>query len=181
MNRSRYFFSRWQNWVGCLLILVYVVFAVGAPYISPDDPKSPGPFMVVGRRAEPRPIPPDEKAPLGMLPYGIDVYHAMVWGARDALLFGLIVTLSTAIFGILYGAIAGLAGERISVLMLRIADAFLAFPPIAGLVFLQQLFAATVTAFGGFYFVHDRWGPIIEVAGPMTLIQFILEKTNPLM
>ena len=181
MNRSRYFFSRWQNWVGCLLILVYVVFAVGAPYISPDDPKSPGPFMVVGRRAEPRPIPPDEKAPLGMLPYGIDVYHAMVWGARDALLFGLIVTLSTAIFGILYGAIAGLAGERISVLMLRIADAFLAFPPIAGLVFLQQLFAATVTAFGGFYFNSDRVGQIIEVAGPMTLIQFILEKTNPLM
>ena len=181
MNRSRQFFRRWQNWLGCSLILVYVVFAVGAPYISPDNPKSPGPFMLVGRRAERKPIPPNEKAVLGMLPNGIDVYHALVWGARDALQFGLIVTFSTSIFGILYGAIAGLATERVSVLMLRMADAFLAFPPIAGLVFLQQLFAATVTAFGGFYFSNEWFGRVIEVRGPMTVIQYLLEHINPLM
>ena len=181
MSRLRRFFSRWQNGVASLLILVYVFFAVGAPYLSPDDPKNPGPFMTVGRRAELRPIPPNEKALLGMLPNGIDVYHALVWGARDAMQFGLIVTLSTAVFGILYGAVAGLAGERLSVLMLRVADAFLAFPPIAGLVFLQQLFAVTVTAFGGFYFTHEFWGRIVEVQGPMTLIQYLLDHFNPLM
>ncbi|MFT3895174.1 MAG: ABC transporter permease [Anaerolineales bacterium] len=181
MNRFRRFFSRWQNWIGVLLIAVYVVFAVGAPYFSPDNPKTPGPYKLIGKRLERKPMPPDEKAVLGMLPGGIDVYHALVWGSRDALQFGLIVTFSTAMFGILYGAVAGLAGERVSVVMLRVADAFLAFPPIAGLIFLQQLYASTITAFGGFYFTNEWFGHVEEIRGPMTVIQYLMQHINPLM
>ena len=181
MNYIKKFFSHWQNWVAVLLVLVYVGTAVAAPQISPDDPKNPGPFKRVGRAVEGQPLPPSEKAILGMLPRGIDVFHALVWGARDALRFGLIVTVSTAFFGILYGAIAGIGGERLSSFLLRIADAFLAFPPIAGLVFLQQLFAATVAAFGGIYFSSPVQGQVIDIRGPMTMIQFLLERVNPLM
>jgi peptide/nickel transport system permease protein len=116
-----------------------------------------------------------------MLPFGYDVYHSVVWGSRDALQFGLIVTVSTAVFGMLYGALAGIAGSRTSSVMLRIADAFLAFPPLAGFVFLQQLFATTITALGGMYFYAERLGQVIEIHGPMTAIQFLLEHVNPLM
>ncbi len=181
MKRSRHFFSRWTNWVGIVLVLFYVGVAIGAPYLSPQDPKEPGMYLRVGRKMEARPQPPSEKAKLGMLPFGYDVYHSLVWGSRDALQFGLIVTISTAVFGILYGAVAGIAGSRTSSVMLRIADAFLAFPPIAGLVFLQQLFAATVTAMGGMYFNSQYFGQVIEIHGPMTAIQFLLEHVNPLM
>ena len=181
MSRFQRFFTRWQNWVAFLLVLTYVVTAIGAPYLSPDDPKNPGPFMRVGRRVDAKPQPPSEKALLGMLPNGIDVYHALVWGSRDALQFGLIVTISTALFGILYGAVAGMAGERVSILLLRIADAFLAFPPIAGLVFLQQLFAATVVAFGGLYFTNEFFGTVIDIKGSVTTIQYLIEHINPLM
>lgn len=181
MHRFKLFFSRWQNWTGILLILVFMGIAVTAPYLSPQDLKNPGMYLRVGRAMEARPLPPDEKASLGMLPFGFDVYHSLVWGTRDALQFGLIVTVSTAVFGILYGAIAGVAGTRTSTLMLRIADAFLAFPPIAGFVFLQQLFATTVTAMGGMYFSSEFYGQIIEIRGPATTIQFLLEKVDPLM
>jgi peptide/nickel transport system permease protein len=181
MSRTRLFLRRWQNWMGLLLVLAYVFVAIAAPYLSPDDPKNPGPFMRVGRAFESRPLPPDEKAVLGMLPRGIDVYHALVWGSRDALQFGLIVTISTTLFGILYGAVSGYAGGRIGGLMLRIADSFLAFPPIAGVVFLQQLFAATITAMGGIYYINDIQGQVVEIRGPMTLIQALLENVNPLM
>jgi peptide/nickel transport system permease protein len=181
MIRTRLFFRRWQNWLGLLLILAYVVIALAAPYLSPDDPKNPGPFMRVGRAFEARPLPPDENAILGQLPRGIDVYHALVWGSRDALQFGLIVTITTALFGILYGAISGYASGRVGGLMLRIADSFLAFPPIAGVVFLQQLFAATITAMGGIYYTSDILGRVVDIAGPATLIQTLLENVNPLM
>jgi len=66
-------------------------------------------------------------------------------------------------------------------LLMNIADSFLAFPPIAGVVFLQQLFAATGTAMGGMYYDHPTLGQIIEVHGSVTLIQTLLETINPLM
>jgi len=68
MSRSRRFFSRWQNWIGLVLILVYVGAAVFAPYLSPNDPNNPGPFLKVGKVTQGEPQPPGEKAVLGMLP-----------------------------------------------------------------------------------------------------------------
>lgn len=181
MRRLRHFLSRWQNWLAVLTILGFVFVAVAAPQISPNDPKNPGPFKQVGRATEGRPLPPDEKAVLGMLPRGQDVLHPLVWGARGALQFGLFVTFFTAIFGIFYGAIAGLLGGRAGGLMMNVADSFLAIPVIAGVVFLQQLLATTITSMGGMYFNHPTLGQIIEVVGPTTPIQWILERVNPLM
>ncbi len=181
MRRLRRFFSRWQNWIAVLLILGFVIVAVAAPYISPDDPKQPGPFMRVGRATEGSPLPPSEKAPLGMLPFGMDVLHPLVWGARGALQFGLIVTLCTAFFGVLYGAVAGMIGGRAGGLLMSVADSFLAFPVIAGVVFLQQLYATTITAMGGMYFTSPYYGQVIEIVGPMTAIQWLLDRVNPLM
>ena len=181
MRRLRRFFSRWQNWIATLLILGFFGVAIAAPILSPDDPKQPGPFMRVGRATRGEPQPPDEKSVLGMLPFGIDVYHALVWGSRDALKFGLIVSITTAVFGIFYGALSGVVSQRMGGLLMNIADSFLAFPPIAGVVFLQQLFAATVTAMGGFYYLHPTLGRVVEINGPATLIQTLLETVNPLM
>ncbi|MBN2115040.1 MAG: ABC transporter permease [Anaerolineales bacterium] len=182
MSRTRAFFSHWQNWLSVILILGFFFVAIAAPFLSPHNPKNPGPFMRVGNAFEASPVPPDEKAFLGQLPFGIDVFHALVWGSRDALQFGLIVTITTSLFGILYGSVSGLAGGRLGGLLLRIADSFLAFPPIAGVVFIQQLFITTIFALGGFY--HASSGEVFSftdtsVSG--TLIQSLLERVNPLM
>ena len=181
MSRFKRFFSRWQNWIGLLLILAYVGAAVFAPYLSPDDPKNPGPFLKVGKVTQGVPQPPNEKAVLGMLPFGVDVYHALVWGARDALLFGLIVTVTTAMFGILYGAASGFAGNRFGGLMLRVADAFLAFPPIAGVVLLQQLFVTSITAVGGYLLPTGEIFSFSKEPLQVTLIQLLLQRVDPLM
>ena len=181
MNRLGRFFSRWINWVAVLIVLIYFAAAIAAPYLSPQDPDEPGMYLRVGRAVEGKPLPPSEKAILGMLPHGYDVFHSLIWGSRDALQFGLIVALTTASFGILYGAIAGLAGTRTSIVMLRIADAFLAVPPIAGLVLLQQLLSSTLTAMAGVYFDSRFYGLPIEIPAPSTAIEFILEHVNPLM
>ncbi|HJQ14997.1 MAG TPA: ABC transporter permease subunit [Anaerolineales bacterium] len=181
MRVLRRFFSRWQNWISILLILTYVCIAVAAPYLSPDDPKNPGPFMQVGRRTQGVPQPPGETALLGMFPFGVDVYHALVWGARDALLFGLIVTISIALFGILYGAVAGFAANRFGTFLIRLSDVFLAFPPIAGLVFFQQMFLTTLGFMGELGFYSPFFRQTIDAQDPRPLIVSLLERVNPLM
>jgi peptide/nickel transport system permease protein len=112
---------------------------------------------------------------------GIDVYHPLVWGSRDALRFGLLVTISTALFGVLYGATSGFVGNRLGNFMIRLSDSFLAFPPIAGVVLLQQLYVTSISAAGGYVMPT---GEIFTLSGePLrgTLIQSLLEHVNPLM
>ena len=181
MSRAKRFFSRWTNWIAIALVLIYAYFAIAAPYLSPQDPKNPGVYLRVGRATEPRPQPPSDKAILGMLPFGMDVYHSLIWGARDALQFGLIVTVSTAVFGILYGAVAGITSARAGTVMLRIADAFLAFPPIAGLVFAQQLIVVSLAALGQIGYYSPFFTRTMSEDPVSPTMQYLLEHLNPLM
>jgi peptide/nickel transport system permease protein len=193
MRRLRRFFSRWQNWLGTLLLLLFILMAVAAPLLSPMDSKDPGLFKKVGHtRAEKldiSPHPPSDIAPLGTLPHQYSVFHTIVWGSRDALRFGLVVVLISGLFGVIWGASAGFAGGAINTVMMRVADAFLAFPVIAGVVFLQQLLAIAVEAAGGMYLfglgsqVPEYYGsgPRIDVVGNPGPIQVVLSFVNPMM
>jgi ABC-type dipeptide/oligopeptide/nickel transport system permease subunit len=184
MRYLRRFFSHWRNWLPVLFLLGCLITAIFAPKISPENPKDPGafPHIADGLKRNGPPLPPGEKAPLGTLPNHVDVFHPLIWGARDALKFGLTVSLSALIFGILYGAVAGYIGKRWGRLMIYAADTLLAFPVIAAVVFLQQLLVTTITATGGMYFYNAYqkiW--IIEIVGTDTPIQWLLERINPLM
>jgi peptide/nickel transport system permease protein len=185
MRRLRYFFSRWQNWLGILLFLLFMLMAVAAPLLSPMDSKDPGMFKKVGHtraeRMDDTPHPPSDIAPLGTLPYQYSVFHTLVWGSRDALRFGLIVVLISGLFGVTWGASAGFAGGAVNTVMMRVADAFLAFPVIAGVVFLQQLTAIAVEAAGGiYYFNFFGQGPRIDNIGNSP-IQILLGYISPMM
>jgi peptide/nickel transport system permease protein len=186
MRRLRRFFSRWQNWLGFLLILFFVAVALAAPLLSPMDPKKPGILKQVGHtraeRLDTQPHPPSDIAPLGTLPYQYDVFHILVWGTRDAFQFGLSVVLLAGAFGVIFGAVAGYAGGALNSFMMRIADAFLAFPVIAGVVFLNQLRAIAVEATGGTYVFNSQYyGSVIDVIGNPTPIQILLGFVDPLM
>lgn len=185
MRRLRRFFSRWQNWLGILLFLPFILMAVAAPLLSPKDSRDPGIFKKVGHtrteRMDITPHPPSDIAPLGTLPHQYSVYHTLVWGSRDALRFGLIVVLLSGFFGVTWGASAGFAGGAVNTVMMRVADAFLAFPVIAGVVFLQQLTAIAVEAAGGiYYFNFFGQGPRIDDIGASP-IQILLGYISPMM
>ncbi len=186
MRRVRRFFSHWQNTLGFLLILFYVIVALMAPMLSPYDPDAPGPFKKVGHTHletfRPEPHPPSDIALLGTLPLQYDVFHTLVWGTRDALHFGLLVVLASGAFGVIFGAVAGYAGGSVNRVMMRISDAFLAFPVIASVVFLQQLMAIAIESAGGmFYFNILSFGRVVEEVGPPSLIQVLLGVIDPLM
>jgi peptide/nickel transport system permease protein len=149
MNGLRRFLLQWQNLLALAIVGVYVFVAVAAPWLAPpDDPENPSPFQVAtvaGRTASSRriPIPPGPDLPLGTVSGGLDVFYSIVWGARPALRFGLVVTLAAASFGILVGAASGYAGGPVDRLTMRITDAFLTFPAIAGVFLFQQIMRST--------------------------------------
>ena len=150
MKRWDYFFKRWQNLLGFGLVLVFIIVALSASWISPMD----------------------EKSLLGTLPRQYDVFHALIWGTRDALIFGLIVVLFAGLFGVVFGAVSAYAGNSVNNGMMRVADAFLAFPVIAGVVFLQQLI---LTATGGSLSAADLGrGELSE------FMQFLLQYLSPM-
>jgi peptide/nickel transport system permease protein len=182
MKRLFGFLSSWQNLVGFLIVLLFTLVALMAPLLSPPNDQTQGAFKKVGRSNDFTPHPPGENAILGTLPGQTDVFHALVWGTRDAMIFGLSVALGAFLFGSLFGAIAGYASGAIHNFMMRIADAFLTFPVLAGVVFLQEIVATTIESMGGMYwFNNDYVGRQIYFEfTPPPAIAFLL-KVDPIL
>jgi peptide/nickel transport system permease protein len=178
MRNSRRFWSRWQNWIAAILVISFSCVSLAAPLLSPNDPKNPGIFKVVGRATVTEPKPPGTNAPLGTLPGQLSVYHLIVWGTRDAMRFELLVALSTACIGIIYGAVSGYAGGVVNRTMMRVTDAFLTFPIIAGVVLLQQLWLNAVNTTGGT--ITNMYGGSNLVKSTDSFIQVLLRHVDPL-
>lgn len=182
MRIVRYFFSRWQNWLGLLIVLMFTVVAISAPLLSPPDKNTQGSFKKVGRSSDRTPHPPSETSILGTLPGQIDVYHTLVWGAREAMQFGLSVAIGAFIFGTLFGSVAGYFGGFVNNIMMRIADAFLTFPVVAGVVLLQQLVAVTIESLGGIYWLNnDYFGRVIDFQFTPPPFAVFLMKVDPIL
>lgn len=145
MRAPRRYLYHWQNWLGLLLVAMFALTAIAAPVLSPEDPNNPGPIKIVGRNIDKQPHPPSQEAPLGTIPGQASVYHTLVWGTRSALVFGLLTAVFTAIIGVLVGATSAYFGGFFNDLMMRITDAFLAFPVIAGVILFQQVIFITLS------------------------------------
>jgi len=175
MSPLRGFFSRWQNLLGLVLVTLFVVVAIAAPWLSPQDPQNPGPLKWVGRAIDFEPRSPREVPPLGTLSGQISVYHAVVWGARSAVLFGLTVAILTALIGTLVGAVSAYFGGFVNSLLMRVTDAFLSFPIIAGVVLISQLITTTLHEAGLRFFKNVSGQPIFSTATS----SFYLEEELP--
>lgn len=142
MRGVLHFLTRGQNLLGVIIIGLIIYATIAAPLLAPPaDPEHPAPTKVIGRPTDSVPHPPNNVAILGTASGQIDVLYSIVWGTRSALSFGLTVTLFTATLGILLGAFSGYVGGWFNSLIMRITDALLAFPVIAGIVLFGALAA----------------------------------------
>ncbi|MCO6449215.1 MAG: ABC transporter permease [Caldilineales bacterium] len=140
MISLRRFFRQPKNLLALTLVGLFFVAAIFAPILAPsNDPSDPDPYRVAGRFTDRTPHPPSAEAPLGTTPGQFDIYHGIIWGTRSALRFGLFVAVSTALIGIVVGAISGYVGGWANTVSMRFTDAFLAFPAIAGVWLLRQV------------------------------------------
>jgi len=166
LEQARHFFSRWQNWLALILVLFFIVVAVAAPLLSPQDPANPGPMKVVGQRIDFKPRPPSSEAPLGTTSHQVSIYHALVWGTRSAITFAGIVTIISAAVGVLIGILSGYFEGWLNSILMRITDAFLSFPLIAGVVVIQQLI--TIITFSGGVRIYPQGALLVLPSGEFT-------------
>jgi len=155
MRHLRHFLTIRLNWVALTIVVLFVAVALAAPWLAPpNDPTQPTSYRYVEGVTQVPPLPPGPGLPLGTVAYlmdtpdgrnllHFDIYHSLVWGTRAALRFGLLTALAAAALGTVVGAISGYAGGMVHFVLMRITDAFLAFPVIAGVWLFQVLMQTT--------------------------------------
>jgi peptide/nickel transport system permease protein len=137
---------RWQILPAVIIILIFILMAIFAEQLAPTVGKVEDGVQIVGSPFNQTPHAPDQTALLGTTPGQLDIYYALIHGARGALVFGLTTALLTALIGILVGAISGMRGGWINQLGMRFSDGILCFPVIAGIAFFQQMIDMTLIA-----------------------------------
>jgi ABC-type dipeptide/oligopeptide/nickel transport system permease subunit len=124
--------------VASLFLVVFIMLlGVMAPYIALEDPVEPSPE----NRLQPGFWTGNFDNPLGTDELGRDIFSRIVYGTQISLKVGYTVVVIAAIFGILLGLISAYYGGIIDLILMRITDIFLSFPPL--------LLALTVVAILG--------------------------------
>jgi peptide/nickel transport system permease protein len=104
------------------VVVLLVLIAVFAQNIAPHDPYA----INFDHRLE----KPSAMFLLGTDDLGRDVLSRLIYGSRVSLLVGLVSTFITLLIGLPLGLYAGYVPGRLSALILRVVDAWLAFPQI---------------------------------------------------
>ena len=148
--------------LGLLLILTLVFMAVFAPWITFHSP-------IVGGPAETeRLLPPSPSHWLGTDQSSRDIWSRIVYGSRTTLLIISMVAVSAAPIGIAIGASAGYLGGWVDSVLMRLTDAFLAFPKLVlALTFSAALGAGIENAI--LAIALTAWPPYARIARAETL------------
>jgi peptide/nickel transport system permease protein len=103
-----------------LVVIAFVIIALGAPYFAPFDPIKTD-YRAI-RTA------PSATHPLGTDEVGRDVLSRLIWGARASLLAGAVPVTIALVLSLPLGLLSGCAGGWLDGLIMRITDAMLAIP-----------------------------------------------------
>lgn len=134
------FFSNFSACLGFVLLVFFLIVAVGAPYIAP--PKSArDPYMMPIVTWSSNPLPPSPEHPFGVAGKR-DIFYGVVWGTRTAFRIGIIVTVVSTLIGLAVGSVAGYFGKLVDEVLMRITDIFMAIPFLVAAIVLATILGA---------------------------------------
>jgi peptide/nickel transport system permease protein len=113
---------------GSLILVVAVLAALLAPWITPQDP-----YNLAEVSLEYFLTPPlwmeDGQAPfiLGTDDQGRCIFSTLIYGCRTSLIVGFSVVLITGTFGVMMGLLTGFYGGKLDAIIMRMADTIYAF------------------------------------------------------
>jgi peptide/nickel transport system permease protein len=119
-----------------LLITVFVLAALLAPWIAPHDPLEQFRRDILAE--------PSAQFPLGTDDLGRDVLSRAIHGARTSLLVGVATTAVSLVLGTAIGVVSGYAGRAVDVVLQRVMDAVQAVPGIVLLLFIAVVLGPSV-------------------------------------
>jgi len=116
----RVFFSRKLVLIGFFVVVLFILVAVFAPFISTYNPYARNMTNVLAQ--------PSIKHWLGTDTLGRDTLSRIIYGARTSLIIGIAAVAIAAIIGMTLGLIAAYFGGLIYVLIMRFVDALMSLP-----------------------------------------------------
>lgn len=125
--------------VSLVWIAVIVVVAVTADLWVPGVLGSPT-YIDTSQAAALQKLPPSWEHPFGTDTLGRDVMSRVIYGSRISLAVGLLATSISTAIGLVMGAIAAYYGGVWDVVVMRLADIFLAFPYILFTIAILAIF-----------------------------------------
>lgn len=111
--------------VGVVLVAMVILAAAFGPWLAPYPDQGAGLADVPNRN-----LAPSGAHWLGTDPLGRDMMSRIIIGARPALLTPLVVVTLAVLIGVPLGLVAGYRGGWLDAVIMRVADMFLAFPPL---------------------------------------------------
>ena len=110
---------------GAVVLILFVVSALLAPWISPHDPmvsqtKVTGEYDVLAD--------PSAKYVLGTDSLGRDLLSRIIYGGRVSLSVAFVAVLIATITGVILGVVAGYYGKWVDTIIMRITDIVICFP-----------------------------------------------------
>src|SRR5947209_2696824 len=108
---------------GMVLVAIFVLFALFAPWIAPQDPA----MINLPARLQ----PPSASHWFGTDELGRDIHARVIYGARISMLVGSSVVVGSLLLGLIFGSIAGYYGGYVDKFFnVIIMNSFLSFPGI---------------------------------------------------
>lgn len=104
---------------------ICVVLAIFGPLIAPYDPMERN-YDEAGKLV--RLARPSWDHWLGTTSLGRDVFSQILWGARPAIIVGVLTAAGVVLIGVNVGLISGFYGGRVDAILMRITDVFLGLP-----------------------------------------------------
>jgi len=118
--------ARYMLLIGVLLTLVFVVFAVFAPWIAPYDFDQ---IRADGVRF-PKSSPSSGEHWLGTNDQFYDIFSRVIWGSRTALKVVLLSVVFSAVIGVPLGLTSGFIGGWLDRVLVFLMDAIYSFPSL---------------------------------------------------
>lgn len=122
---------------GLLIVLITVIFAVFAPWLTPYEPDAQ---MFDGLTLEGAPLPPSGQFWLGTDLLGRDLFSRLVYGAQTSLIIGIVANGAAVTIGALVGITAGFFRGWIGAILMRFTDLMMAFPALLLAIVLAAIF-----------------------------------------
>ncbi|HKI57279.1 MAG TPA: ABC transporter permease [Trueperaceae bacterium] len=119
--------------IGLVVLIVLVLAAVLAPYVSPANPDSMSFTMLEA---------PSWHHPFGTDDLGRDLLSRVIYGARVSLFVGVATVASSMLLGVVMGVLAGYYGGWLDTIIMRYIDLQWAFPNFIIAVYLVAVFGA---------------------------------------
>lgn len=105
-----------------LIVAILAAFTIAPGLIAPHDPIA----LAMADRLK----PPSAIHLFGTDEGGRDIFSRIIYGTRYSLGVAIVIVFSSALFGVVYGAISGMARGWIDNLMMRVVDLFFGFPAL---------------------------------------------------